>query len=205
MLFFLIASLFSCKKIGVGLTNHYNAIEARYKKDQNTFSDRLFMNLTYRSGILVAFPVIPYASRILRHCIKGKTSTLKLHSRYIRKRSTIVQKKLNTLKGKPDGNYKTGGFHQNKEWRMSFAFNPMNFTLSTVNGKRYATIWYDFNWPTPSSPKAADTVFPLELKAFIKKQKPEKYFKMNDGLVHVISDCPSYRVEQTWKLDKSWN
>ena len=29
-------------------------------------------------------------------------------------------------------------------------------------------------------------------------------FKLNDGLVHVISDCPTYRVEQQWKLDDSW-
>ena len=86
---------------------------------------------------------------------------------------------------------------------MSMAFNPMNFTLSTVDGARYATIWYDFTWPKPA--KAADTVFPLELKAVIKGQNPTKYFKMNDGLVYVVSDCPSYRVEQTWKLDSSWN
>ena len=56
------------------------------------------------------------------------------------------------------------------------AFNPMNITLSTSdNGSRYATLWYDFDWKKPKY--AYDTKIPLGNMSF----------KLNDGLVHVIS------------------
>jgi hypothetical protein len=180
------------KKIGAGLTDQYQAIETRYRKGESTFGDRLFMQATYRTGIFGGNFVVPYASRILRHCINGSKRDVKLHSRYIKKKSPVVQEKLAELHGKPDGTYRFGGYKQSKDWKLSMAFNPMNITLDTKNNKRYATVWYDFDWKKPQY--AYDTTIPLG----------NMTFKLNDGLVHVISDCPTYRVEQTWKLDKSW-
>jgi hypothetical protein len=180
------------KKIGTGLTNQYQAIEKRYNKGETKISDKLFMQATYRTGILGGNFVVPYASRILRRCINGSDRDLKLHSRYIKKKSPIVEEKLNSLRGKPDGTYRVGGYKQSKDWKLSMAFNPMNITLFTKNETRYATLWYDFDWKKPK--KAYDTKIPLGNMSFT----------LNDGLVHVISDCPTYRVEQTWKLDKSW-
>ena len=193
MQFVIFSSFMGCgKKIGTGLTNHYQAIETRYNKNETTFSDKVFMQATYRTGILGGNFVVPYASRILRRCINGSSRDLTLHSRYIKKKSPIVQEKLETLRGKPDGDYNVGGFRQSKDWKMSMAFNPMNMTLSTEEGERYVTLWYDFDWKEPK--KAYDTTIPLG----------DMSFSFNDGLVHVISDCPTYRVEQKWKLDESW-
>ena len=181
------------KKVGTGLTNHYQGIENRYNSGKTTMSDKLFMHATYRTGIFGGNFVVPYASRILRRCINGRERDLQLHSRYIKKKSPIIQEKLETLRGKPDGNYHFGGYKQSKDWKLSMAFNPMNITLSTAkNGSRYATLWYDFDWKKPKY--AYDTQIPLGNMSF----------KLNDGLVHVISDCPTYRVEQQWKLDDSW-
>ena len=88
-----ISVFLGCSQIGTGLTHRYNAIEAQYKKGENTLSDRLFMNLIYRGRVLADFLIVPYASSILRPCVKGKSSTLKILSRYIRKRSPTVQQK----------------------------------------------------------------------------------------------------------------
>ncbi len=72
------------------------------------------------------------------------------------------------------------------------AFNPLNITMNTENDQRYATVWYDFAWPKPEV--AYNTTIPLG----------KWTFSINDGLVHVVSDCPTYRVEQKLKLSKEW-
>ena len=186
---FLILLSVYAKEPGELLTDHYSAIEERYHQGQTTALDRLFLQATYRLGIVGGFFVVPYASRILRHCISGKQSTLHLHSRYIRKNSPIVQEYLHSIQSKPDGDYSFGGFRQSKDWRLSMAFNPMNISLHTEGEHRYATLWYDFAWPTPRN--AYDTTIPLGPFSF----------SLNDGLVHVISSCPEYRVQQKWAID----
>jgi hypothetical protein len=170
------------------LTDHYVDIEQRHYRGETTWKDRVILQATYRTGIVGGLFVVPYASRILRHCIQGKESTLNLRSKYIRDESPIVQEYLLALQNKPDGEYSFKGYKQSKDWKLSMAFNPVNITVSTENDQRYATLWYDFDWPSPQ--EAYDTTIPLGPLSF----------SLNDGLVHVISDCPSYRVQQTWPM-----
>jgi len=189
---FLMLGLACIKDPGNQLSQHYEAIEQRYYRKETKFSDRVFMQATYRAGIVGGYFVVPYASRILRHCIAGKSSTLQLRSRYISQKSPIVTEYLSSLKGKPDGTYHFSGYKQAKDWRLSMAFNPLNITMNTENDQRYATVWYDFAWPKPEV--AYNTTIPLG----------KWTFSINDGLVHVVSDCPTYRVEQKLKLSKEW-
>ena len=86
------------KKLGTGLTNHYQGIEKRYNNGQTTMGDKFFMQATYRTGIFGGNFVVPYASRILRRCINGQERDLQLHSRYIKKKSNMVKdKSINTF------------------------------------------------------------------------------------------------------------
>ena len=186
--FLLMFSIYA-KDPGERLTDQYSAIEQRHYQGQTTARDRFFLQATYRLGIVGGFLVVPYASRILRHCIKGKTSTLHLHSRYIRKSSPIVREYLESIQAKPDGDYSFRGYQQSKDWRLSMAFNPLNISLHTEGEQRYATLWYDFVWPKPHN--AYETTIPLGPFSF----------SLNDGLVHVISSCPAYRVQQQWAID----
>ena len=99
-----------------------------------------------------------------------------------------------TLKGllhKADGTYRYSGFRQREDMKLSYAFNPYNITLDTKENKRQITLWYDFTWPEPQNayPTYID-VGPMTLK-------------LNDSLVYVVSDCPTYRVEQSWYIQSN--
>lgn len=181
--------LLGCAKIESGLNTRYDEIEKRYYKDENTVGDKLLLHATYRGGALGGTFVVPYASRILRRCINGNPRTLKLHSRYLKKKSPKLQSTIKKLEHKPDGTYSYYGFRQKEDWKLSMAFNPYNVTMEHKDDGRYATVWYDFAWPEPKN--AYDTKIPVG----------PMMIRLNDGLVHVISDCPTYRVEQTWKID----
>ena len=72
--------------------------------------------------------------------------------------------------------------------KLSYAFNPYNITMDRVGDNRKVTLWYDFNWPDPKDAYPTNiTLGPMTVK-------------LNDSLVHVISDCPTYRVEQSWYI-----
>lgn len=185
----LLGMLFGCHKIETGLNTRYREIEHRYETQSNTLGDKLFLHATYRFGALGGQVVVPYASRILRRCINGSSRTLHLHSRYIRKNSPKVRETMSVLQHKKDGTYRNNGFRQREDWRLSMAFNPYNVTTETIQGQRHVTLWYDFTWPDPSV--AYDTVIPVG----------PMNIRLNDGLVRVISDCPTYRVQQTWIED----
>ena len=180
--------LLGCVKIGDGLNNHLKMIERHVAEDSVTVSDKLFLHVFFRGGTLGGSFVVPPAARILRRCLNGSSRDLTLRSRYISHRSPKIQKSLAQIKNKPDGTYRFGGFKQSEDYRLSMAFNPYNITLSTVNNNRYVTVWYDFTWP--EIPHSYATYVPLG---------PTK-IRINDGLVHAISDCPTYRVERQWKL-----
>ena len=186
MLFILF--LIGCLKVESHLNKRYAEVFQHYKTDSVTLRDKALMQATYRGGALMYMPIAPYASRILRRCINGNSRTLTLQSRYIKKRSPKIQETLSTLEHKGDGTYRYGGFRQREDMKLSYAFNPYNITLDTVGGKRKVTVWYDFDWPDPKEahPTYID-VGPMTVK-------------LNDSLVHVISDCPTYRVEQSWYI-----
>ena len=187
MLLFIFLGL-GCVKVESRLNKRYYEILQHYKTDSITTRDKVLMHATYRGGALAFMPIAPYASRILRRCINGNPRTLKLHSRYIRKKSPKIQKTLKELQHKPDGTYRYDGFRQREDLKLSYAFNPYNITIDTIREQRKITLWYDFSWPEPKDayPTYID-VGPMSLK-------------LNDSLVHVISDCPTYRVEQSWKI-----
>ena len=182
-------TLFGCQKIESGLNTRFEEIEQRYYSDLNTRKDRIFLHTIYRGGIFGGFFVVPYASRILRRCITGNPETLQLNSLYIKNRSPKIQATLKSLRDRPDGTYPFGGFRQAEDWKLSMAFNPYNVTINTSGTTRMVTVWYEFDWPEPED--AYDTVIPIG----------PMNIRLNDGLVHVISDCPTYRVEQSWELD----
>ena len=184
----LLSILLGCVKVESHLNKRYSEVFHHYKTDTITTRDKLLMQATYRGGALVFMPIAPYASRILRRCINGNSRTLHLHSRYIRAKSPKIQQSLKELQHKSDGTYRYGGFRQREDMKLSYAFNPYNITLDTIGERRTVTIWYDFTWPEPKDayPTYID-VGPMSLK-------------LNDSLVHVISDCPTYRVEQRWML-----
>mgnify|MGYP001130309396 FL=1 len=184
----LLSILLGCVKVESHLNKRYSEVFHHYKTDTITTRDKLLMQATYRGGALVYMPIAPYASRILRRCINGNSRTLHLHSRYIRAKSPKIQQSLKELKHKPDGTYRYGGFRQREDMKLSYAFNPYNITLDTIGDKRTVTVWYDFTWPEPKDAYPTYiNVGPMSLK-------------LNDSLVHVISDCPTYRVEQRWML-----
>lgn len=184
----LIVSILGCVKVESHLNKRYGEILQHYKKDSITLRDKALMQATYRGGALVYMPIAPYASRILRRCINGNHRTLKLHSRYIKRKSPKIQETLRELEHKPDGTYRYSGFRQREDMKLSYAFNPYNITLDTVEKKRRVTLWYDFDWPDP---KEAYPTY-IDVGAMT--------VKLNDSLVHVISDCPTYRVEQSWYI-----
>lgn len=186
MLFVL--SLLACVKVESHLNKRYAEVFQHYKTDSVTFRDKALMQATYRGGALVYMPIAPYASRILRRCINGNPRTLKLHSRYIKRQSPKIQKTLKQLEHKPDGTYRYSGFRQREDMKLSYAFNPYNITIDTVREQRKITLWYDFDWPDPQD--AHPTYIDVGSMTV----------KLNDSLVHVISDCPTYRVEQSWYL-----
>ena len=184
----LLALLLGCAKVSDGLNAHLRMIEKHAAADDVSFSDKLFLQVFFRGGIAGGAVVVPPASRILRRCINGSSRNLTLHSRYISHRSPKIKESLGKIEHKPDGTYHFGGFKQSEDYKLSMAFNPYNITLSTVKGKRYATVWLDFDWPEiPNSQVTNVPIGPMNIR-------------INDGLVHVISDCPSYRVERTWRL-----
>ena len=182
----LLSVLFGCHKVETGLNKRYQEIEHRYLSQTNTVGDKLLLHATYRVGALGGQLVVPYASRILRRCINGNERPLNLHSRYIRYKSPKIRETVSILKHQTDGTYRYSGFKQREDWKLSMAFNPYNITTETIQGDRHITLWYDFTWPEP--PEAYDTVIPVGTMKI----------RLNDGLVHVISDCPTYRVQQTW-------
>ena len=188
MMVVLFLSLIGCVKVESHLNKRYAEVFQHYKTDSVTFRDKALMQATYRGGALVYMPIAPYASRILRRCINGNPRTLKLHSRYIKRKSPKIQNTLKKLENKPDGTYRYSGFRQREDMKLSYAFNPYNITLDTIGDKRQVTLWYDFDWPDPEDayPTYIDVGFMT--------------VKLNDSLVHVISDCPTYRVEQSWYL-----
>lgn len=184
----LFLSLLGCVKVESHLNKRYAEVLQHYKTDSVTLKDKALMQATYRGGALMYMPIAPYASRILRRCINGNSRTLHLHSRYIKHNSPKIKETLKGLEHKADGTYRYGGFRQREDMKLSYAFNPYNITLDTKENKRQVTLWYEFTWPEPQNahPTYID-VGPMTVK-------------INDGLVHVISDCPTYRVEQSWYI-----
>ena len=183
-----VLSLLACVKVESHLNKRYAEVFQHYKTDSVTFRDKALMQATYRGGALVYMPIAPYASRILRRCINGNPRTLKLHSRYIKRKSPKIQETLQKLEHKQDGTYRYSGFRQREDMKLSYAFNPYNITLDTVGEQRKVTLWYDFDWPDP------EDAYPTYINL------GPMTVKLNDSLVHVISDCPTYRVEQSWYL-----
>jgi hypothetical protein len=175
-----------CIKLESALNQQLHSIERRHVAGQTTIRDKMVLHTLFRGGALGGMFVVPYAGRILRRCINGIQRPLKLQSRYISHKSPKVKESLEALKHKPDGTYRYGGFRQKEDMRLSMAFNPYNLTLTTKGSDRYATLWYDFSWK--KIPYSEYTYFPIGPMTL----------KINDGLV--ISRCPSYRVEQTWKI-----
>jgi len=180
--------LLACAKVESHLNKRYTEVFQHYKTDSVTYRDKALMQATYRGGALVYMPIAPYASRILRRCINGSSRTLHLHSRYIKRKSPKIQKTLKELEHKPDGTYRYSGFRQREDMKLSYAFNPYNITLDTVGERREVTLWYAFDWPD------IEDAYPTYINL------GPMTVKLNDSLVHVISDCPTYRVEQSWYL-----